>query len=93
MRDAIRQITGKDYEIPNFAQHLSEFADAKRGKILTKTGDKRRYRYRFSDPLMQPFVIMKGIAANRVPDSFLEGTPGQQPRADASVVTSVAEGA
>jgi len=62
----LKDITGKDYEIPAFAQHLKEFTEEKRGQILIKTGVKKRFRYKFSDPLMQPFIIMQGIKENKI---------------------------
>lgn len=61
VREPMSKIMGKVYEIPSFARHLSSFCQPKRGNVLRKEGEKHRYRYRFSDPLMQPFVIMKGI--------------------------------
>jgi hypothetical protein len=42
-------------------QYLSQFTTERRGKILIKSGTKAGYRYRFSDALMQPFILMKGI--------------------------------
>lgn len=72
VRPPMRAITGRSYDIPTFAQHLNEFSDPIRGNILRKYGEKRRYRYRFSDPLMQPFVIMQGVVKNRVPPQLLE---------------------
>jgi Cdc6-like AAA superfamily ATPase len=66
IREPMKQVTGKTYEIPSFAQHLNEFCDPKRGPILSKTGAKRRYRFRFVNPLMQPFVIMQGFAAGKL---------------------------
>ena len=54
-------IMKKNYDIPSFARHLASFANAERGSVLKKSGVKRRFRYRFTDPLMQPFVIMKGL--------------------------------
>lgn len=66
VRDPIRQITGRDYDIPSFAQHLNEFCDEKRGSVLHKDGERRRFRYRFQNPLMQPFVIMRGIDEDRI---------------------------
>ncbi len=51
----------KVYDIPNFQKHLNEFCDRKRGAVLHKEGISHRYRYRFSDPMMQPFVMMKGF--------------------------------
>lgn len=44
----------------NFITHLKRFSSDKRG-ILETRGDGRRTRYRFRDPLMKPFVLMKGI--------------------------------
>lgn len=66
VREPMRVVTGKPYEIPAFAQHLNEFSDAKRGNILKKQGQNRRFRYRFTNPLMPPFVIMKGFADKKV---------------------------
>ncbi len=61
IRDHLSQITGKRYEIPQFAQHLKEFTEAKRGPVLKKSGVPRLYRYRFIDSLLQPYVIMQGV--------------------------------
>ena len=61
VRKPMSRIMRKRYEIPSFARHLSRFCQPERGSVLRKEGEKHRYRYRFSDPLMQPFVIMKGI--------------------------------
>lgn len=61
VRDRLHRVAGRRYEIPNFAQHLKEFCDNKRGQILKKSGIARLYRYKFVDPLMQPYVVMQGI--------------------------------
>lgn len=61
VRKPMSRIMKKRYEIPSFARHLNSFCQPERGRVLRKEGAKHRYRYRFSDPLMQPFVIMKGI--------------------------------
>lgn len=62
VRGPMSQIMGKPYDIPNFSKHLGEFCSAERGQILEKTGVDRRWRYRFRNPLMQPFAIMQGHA-------------------------------
>lgn len=49
------------YNISTFAQHLKEFCEDRRGPILQRIGTRRRYRFRFVNPLMQPFVIMRGF--------------------------------
>lgn len=66
VRDHLNKITGKHYEIPSFAQHLKDFCDSKRGPVLDKTGISRLFRYKFVDPLMQPYVIMQGIKSGRL---------------------------
>lgn len=67
VREPMRQVTGKDYQIPSFSQHLKEFTEDKRGPILQKIGTPRRYRFRFINPLMQPYIIMKGVADGKIP--------------------------
>ncbi|HEX6349155.1 MAG TPA: ATP-binding protein [Candidatus Dormibacteraeota bacterium] len=66
VRRPLSEITRRRYEIPSFAQHLNEFCEPKRGPILEKSGIKRLYRYRFRNPLMQPFVILQGIQNGRI---------------------------
>jgi len=51
---------GKPYDIPAFAQHLNDLSESGRGPVLQKKGSTRRFRYRFINPLLQPYVIMKG---------------------------------
>jgi len=58
----LSKIMGKSYAVPSFAHHLKEFCDPSRGPILEKTGDKYNVKFRFSNPMMQPFVVMKGFA-------------------------------
>lgn len=53
---------GHNLDVPAFASHLNKFASDERGHILQKLGSDRQWRYRFRDPLMQPYVIMRGIA-------------------------------
>jgi Cdc6-like AAA superfamily ATPase len=65
-------IMRKKYGIPSFARHLGSFCKNQRGSVLKKTGIKRRFRYRFTDPLMQPFVIMKGLADGKIDASVLD---------------------
>lgn len=75
VREPMRGITGKNYEIPSFSQHLNEFTESKRGPILQKIGTPRRYRFRFLNPLLQPYVIMRGYENNKV--TFMDDE-GQQ---------------
>jgi Cdc6-like AAA superfamily ATPase len=51
----------KEVEISAFQQHLKNFITEERGNILIRKGRERAYRFRFRDPVMQPYVIMRGI--------------------------------
>ena len=51
-------------------RHLLEFVSDRRGKILMRRGDARRYRYRFTDPMTQPYVIIRGIRNRKVPEQI-----------------------
>lgn len=55
-------IMEKEYRVPNFSRHLNDFSEETRGPILIKRGVPRNYRYRFVNPMMQPYVIMNGLA-------------------------------
>ncbi len=61
----------KSYKIPSFARHLNQFCTEKRGNVLQNTGEKRNIRYRFTNPLMQPFVLIHGLAADLLPYELL----------------------
>jgi len=61
LREPLSRLTDKKYGIDRFMKHLNEFCTEPRGHILMKTGQRRRFRFRFKDSMMEPYVIMKGI--------------------------------
>ncbi|CAN5850457.1 hypothetical protein BH11PLA1_BH11PLA1_11910 [soil metagenome] len=61
VRDPLTRIMGKPYDIPNYSQHLKLFCEPERGAMLQRTGPKNRTRFRFSNPLIQPFIVMMGL--------------------------------
>jgi energy-coupling factor transporter ATP-binding protein EcfA2 len=67
VRTPLNRIAGKNYEIPNFSQHLDKFSsDTTRGPVLEKSGTSRRFKFRFINPILQPYVIMKGLTEKKV---------------------------
>jgi hypothetical protein len=54
------------YAAATFAFHMNEFCEEKRGNILERDGPARNIRYRFSDALMQPYVIIAALKENRM---------------------------
>lgn len=64
--EPLSQILHRRVEIATFNSHLSEFCQEKRGKILERDGQPRAYRFRFSDPMVVPFVFMDAVTKNTV---------------------------
>jgi Cdc6-like AAA superfamily ATPase len=66
VRKRMNGMADERYELATFSRHLHEFCEERRASVLRRTGDKHHFRFRFSHPLLQPFVIMKGIAEGKV---------------------------
>jgi Cdc6-like AAA superfamily ATPase len=64
-------IMGKPYKVPAFARHLEAFRSDERRRILTREGSAKYYRLRFRDPLLQPYVIMRGLRSSKITDADL----------------------
>jgi Cdc6-like AAA superfamily ATPase len=79
VREPLTAIMKRPYDIPAFSQHLNELSDPKggRGPVLQKIGSTRKFRFRFINPLLQPYVIMKGIAEGTLGSELLERFTGQ----------------
>ena len=65
IRDPMSQIMERPYEIPAFSRHLHDLSQT-RGPILQRIGVPKRFRFRFVNPLMQPFIIMHGLDSGMI---------------------------
>lgn len=70
VRGPLSDIAGKTRETQHFLHHLKKFSDEP-SWILEVRGDGRKTRYRFRNPLMRPFVFIKGLK-----DGFLSAESG-----------------
>ena len=61
IRPTYSRIMGRDQDIPSYVRHLHGLCEAKRGSVLQKLGESHSYRYRFTDPVLQPYVLMRGL--------------------------------
>src|SRR6266536_2875748 len=75
VREPMTKIMGRHYEIPAFAKHLTDFTDEARGRVLQKTGRTRRSFYRFENPILQPFVILKGLSKGLITEELVPKAP------------------
>lgn len=62
IREPLALIAGRRLDIPAFSRHLSQFLEPGRGSVLFREATGKRYFYRFSDPILQPYVILKGVS-------------------------------
>ncbi len=71
VRDPLRKITQRQYDIQAYIRHLNRFCQESRGPVLEKKGEIRRFQYKFTEPLMQPYVVMKGLSENMITEEQL----------------------
>jgi Cdc6-like AAA superfamily ATPase len=67
----LSKILDREIKMANFYPHLEAFCFPDRGCILEKKGTTQAYKYRFKEPKMQPYVIMRGLSEGLVPPDFL----------------------
>ncbi|HXP67878.1 MAG TPA: ATP-binding protein [Candidatus Dormibacteraeota bacterium] len=84
VREPLRTVMHDDsLDIQAYIRHLGKFCDGSRGPVLKKEGSIRRFQYKFSDPLMQPYVALKGLADGLITDDQLEQaqfSPSEHPQ-------------
>jgi DNA polymerase III gamma/tau subunit len=68
---AMASLLQKECSVSDIQKHLTEFASPNRGNVLQKTGTIRRYRYRFSDPMLQPYTIIHSLHEGLISESQL----------------------
>lgn len=61
VRNPLERILGHKVEISSYNRHLAQFCAPKHGETLCRKGEKRHYRFRFVNPLLQPYIIFRGI--------------------------------
>jgi Cdc6-like AAA superfamily ATPase len=71
VRGPMSRILGRPVEISKFNRHLNEFAGEGRARVLERTGQPRSWFYRFRNPLLQPFVILNGLASGKVDEELV----------------------
>lgn len=78
IRDPLREIAGRRIDIPAFSNHLSQFLEPERGSVLRREGSSRRYFYRFSDPILQPYVVLSGLAEGLITEEQVRSLRGAE---------------
>jgi ABC-type dipeptide/oligopeptide/nickel transport system ATPase component len=72
VRGVMSALLDRPVDVPDYKHYLNEFCEEKRGPVLQRIGEPRRYRYRFRDPLMQPFVIINAFGTGKFDMAILQ---------------------
>ena len=60
--EALNDILAKPVIQQSVTYHLGKLISETRGPLLERSGEERRYRYRFQNPMMRAFIIMKAMS-------------------------------
>lgn len=81
VRDPYSRIINEDVRVDRLNPQLTTLATTR--DILVREGEERRWRYRFRDPLMEPYVILQGLQSGLItPDDFPHDLPTAPPSVD-----------
>jgi hypothetical protein len=72
VREPLSEILDRPCKPSAFARHLERLSSESHGAVLQKHGGAGATRYRFVNPLLQPYVAMRGLSEGRVRASHLE---------------------
>ena len=68
----LTEIFGKTTTVEYFNDNLKQLTEERRGKVLHRQGSSRIYRYRFRNPAMQPYVLMRGVREGFLSDDAMK---------------------
>src|SRR5262249_32862253 len=71
VRKHLAQIMKRPTKMEAYIRHLDKFSRPERGPILNKEGQKRKFQYSFVGPMMQPYVLMKGLTEGKITEEQL----------------------
>lgn len=79
----LNSISGKTYALASFTGNLASLAKVERGPALeAKIFADKRNRYRFANPLLQPYVLLRAVQEGRIDiERIDDGTLWSQDRA------------
>ena len=61
IRPHLSEIVKRSVQMGTYMKHLHEFCTPDRASVLQKQGEAWKCRFRFRDPLMQPFVVIRAL--------------------------------
>lgn len=62
----MQRLHGTGTKVAQFTKHLDEFSTPERGLVLEKSGGRRKFRYRFLNPMLKAYVLIQAVADQKV---------------------------
>src|SRR5439155_10695706 len=60
---ALGKILKRSVKLTDYVYHLGKLSSDERGSIFEKIGTEKRHRYRFTNPLMRPYIRLEAQRA------------------------------
>lgn len=57
----LSEILGRSVNISSFGSQLKELSRPERGALIERSGDRGSFKFNFTEPLMQPYILMQSI--------------------------------
>jgi hypothetical protein len=73
VREPLSGILGRPSTTASFARHLERLSGDPHGAVLERHAGAGRARYRFANPLLQPYIVMRGLSEGAVRAAHLRG--------------------
>lgn len=67
--EPLSAIMRNNRRIAHFDKHLRRFSGEDGGHILVRRGGERQQIFRFADPMMQPYVLIRGIQSGMIDEN------------------------
>lgn len=71
VRAALEVLSPGTFKDTRIERHLAHFAEGERDAVLQAEARPQGRRFRFQNPLMQPYVVLQGVAGGRVTREML----------------------
>lgn len=63
LESALGKILKRSVKLTDYVYHLGKLSSGERGNIFEKIGTEKRHRYRFTNPLMRPYIRLEAQRA------------------------------
>lgn len=76
VRGPLARILGRTVEMQRYLKYLSDLSTESRGSLLRQEGRRWSHKYRFNDPLLESYVILKALEEGTLTPEALRESPG-----------------